>query len=409
MLKSVTKVLAGSVFAQGLTILILPLLSRLYTPAEYGTYGLVMVVVGISSVLATFQLHHAIVLPKHDSHSFALFSLSSYGALAGGVFIFVCGFAYSIYNQSDYFLYPVMVGLAVAVTGLGQSVQGLAIRSKGFSYIGLASVLRVAFMATIQVTFGIFGAGAYGLLLGYIIGEVIVIGTLWKFAIPKLLKQVRRVSLVNKFALIKRYRSFVTYGTAQEVMNSASQGLPVIILGAYFSQAVVGYYSFANRILLSPVESVANAVRQVLSQRFAVNIRVPSLIKSDFKFATIFLALPALLCVTFLMPRMADVFSFIFGEAWRESGNYGGWLIIWLAFVVFNVPSTMVLRTLKRQKESFILNFLILITRAICLIWTGVYSTPIFAVMTFSLLGVFWNLVYIGLAWYFISKLGNKN
>lgn len=380
----------------------MPFISRLYLPADYGLFGVIVAITMIVAIIASFQLHQAIVLPKVKSHAIGLFQLACLGVMAGGTLTAIVAYGYWYIFHNDMKAFHVLemsllTGLAVSAVGIGQASQGLAVREKAFGRIGIAAVIRASVVIAIQITLGLSGGGATGLVAGYVAGEIIALIYLCKYALPA--GSFRRQGQWKRFrVLVGRYKDFVSFGTAQEAMNSASQGLPVMLLAVYFGPTVAGYYAFAIKVIMAPVNMFAGALRQVLSVRFAESQAVPSKLRQDFRRITFALAVPSLLGALLIMPFTPDVFEILFGLEWSEAGEYSVWLLLWCVFGIFNVPATLILRILRRQNVSFMINTLLLATRITVLIVGGMYYSPIATVLAFSLAGIAWNMAIIGVA-----------
>jgi len=61
--KNVLTLMAGTTIAQAIPIAISPILTRLYTPEEFGLFALFLAIVSIFGVVATMRYEMAIVQP----------------------------------------------------------------------------------------------------------------------------------------------------------------------------------------------------------------------------------------------------------------------------------------------------------------------------------------------------------
>ena len=69
--RDVGKLLSANVIAQALGLLIYPILTRLYSPDDFGLLSLFMSIGGILVLLATWEWYNAIVLPKKEEEACA--------------------------------------------------------------------------------------------------------------------------------------------------------------------------------------------------------------------------------------------------------------------------------------------------------------------------------------------------
>jgi O-antigen/teichoic acid export membrane protein len=65
--RSVALVTAGSVLGQGLVLASAPLLTRLYTPADFGVLAVYGSIVSLVAVVAALRYELAIALSRHDT------------------------------------------------------------------------------------------------------------------------------------------------------------------------------------------------------------------------------------------------------------------------------------------------------------------------------------------------------
>lgn len=64
--RSISILAGGTAFAQGITVLAAPILTRIYTPSEFGVLGVFAALLGIIVVISSLRYELAIPLPKSD-------------------------------------------------------------------------------------------------------------------------------------------------------------------------------------------------------------------------------------------------------------------------------------------------------------------------------------------------------
>lgn len=74
-LKNITTLMVGTTIAQLVPILISPLLTRLYSPDNFGQVALIMSISSILTVFATCRYEMAIILPKETKDALSLVML----------------------------------------------------------------------------------------------------------------------------------------------------------------------------------------------------------------------------------------------------------------------------------------------------------------------------------------------
>ena len=73
--RNVLTLMTGTTIAQAIPIAISPILTRLYTPEDFGVVGLFGAISGIFGAIATGKYELAIMLPKKDEDAINIFAL----------------------------------------------------------------------------------------------------------------------------------------------------------------------------------------------------------------------------------------------------------------------------------------------------------------------------------------------
>ena len=79
------------------------------------------------------------------------------------------------------------------------------------------------------------------------------------------------VNLKKIIALAKKYKNFPKYNAPHALMNSASLNMPVFIISYFFSSGSTGFFTLANRVLLSPISVFTYSYGQVFLQGLTHN------------------------------------------------------------------------------------------------------------------------------------------
>ena len=87
--KSLITLLTGTTLAQGITLLISPLLSRLYTPHDFGVFGTFLSIVSAIALIASLRYEIAIVLPKKEDVAINLLALAAFLTIIISILSFI--------------------------------------------------------------------------------------------------------------------------------------------------------------------------------------------------------------------------------------------------------------------------------------------------------------------------------
>jgi O-antigen/teichoic acid export membrane protein len=203
---------------------------------------------------------------------------------------------------------------------------------------------------------------------------------------------------------LKKYRKFALVDSWSALMNSISWQLPAFLLAAFFSPAIVGFYSLGFRLLQMPMSLIGSSISQVFYQRASrasTEGTLSTLAENVFRMLVIIGMFPILV----LTIVGSDIFTVVFGRAWAEAGVYTQILGFW-AFVWFiSSPLSGVYLVVEEYDFGFRYNFFNLATRLISLTIGGLLGSARIALMLFSISGI---LVYGYLCLKMMSYSGVK-
>jgi O-antigen/teichoic acid export membrane protein len=395
-------VMSGTAVAQVIGFAMMPIISRLFAPSDFGIFGSFNSVLCVAGAVVTLQYSLAIMLPKEDSEAANVFAVSMLS-----VFVITLVGLFLAYVFSDWLLGLLkapdskwllwFLPFGIFVSGINQSFQAWCIRRKAFKKTSSSQMIRAGVAGILQIISGLFHRGGGGLIAASVaangIASLNLAGRV--FCTDKdLLKSSLAWNRIRRLAF--EYRDFPLYSATQNMTNALSQGLPVLLLSHFYGIAVAGAYAFGVRIVQVPFDFVLTAFRQVLFQKAseAYNQRQnlwPLFLKTTLGFAVI--SLPLSILFFFGAPKL---FAWVFGEQWRMAGVYAGWLILWLMVGFCNLPSVLFARILRKQKQLFIYEFVTLIFCTASLFIGGLYFKAYTTVILFSVVGMLANSILIG-------------
>lgn len=315
--------MAGSVAAQALTLLISPVLTRIYAPEDMGVYALYTSAIAILTLVSTVRYDMAIISPKRDKTarilvklillvSVSMFALSVAALLAFALF----SLATAVTPAVVVWLWLVPAGVFLAA--LQASYTAYLLRNKQYGAIATVRLLSAASAAGLSVTFGWLHFGVWGLLLSSL--GALLIGVLL----------VRRASHLEWWptlsrrrllAAAKRYINYPRIDLPSSLLGVIGSQLPTILLGVFFGPAFLGFYALADRILLAPLSTLGGAVGSVFRVRATEHAATMGGFSQEYSRTFVLLLVPA---IVFFVPVMIfgeDIFVVIFGARWRTAGQ----------------------------------------------------------------------------------------
>jgi teichuronic acid exporter len=162
-LKSLAVLMTGTLIAQIIGYLLAPIITRLYTPAEMGEFGMFQRVAVLIATIATARYEYALPLPKKDHHAFMLFRFALKIAMVTISICLLLGLTYGAMNGKGVDYFQVIFLLIIVVLSLSFFNLGTnwSIRKKYFQKISMAKMTQSITLNGLRVVFGLFKAGSF--------------------------------------------------------------------------------------------------------------------------------------------------------------------------------------------------------------------------------------------------------
>ena len=367
--KSILNILilfSGTLIAIVIPVLVLPVLTRLWSPNDFGIFATYLAFVGVLSVLSAGSLNVALILVKKNKDAISILVI---GLVLSFIFFLLLNLVIFILDQvSPIFKFSVegwhyLIPIGVFLQSAYMMMISWHNRNKSYKLMSESRVIQSTAISIVQIFSGLGAKFNVGLIFPDLIGRLLSIILIIKRT--ELFKT--KISNINYIALLKRYKKFPLIEAPASFINVLSHQLPIIIIPLIFSPAVGGLYFLATKVMIVPSYLLGTAIAEVFKNKAQDDFRRTGSCRIIF-----IKILRALFCIgivpTILFIFFApNLFFFVFGPQWREAGEYAQ-IIAPLTLVQFVCsPLTHVL--IFREKLSIDLKsqiiFLILILIAL--------------------------------------------
>ncbi len=379
--RNVLTLMTGTTVAQAIPIAISPILTRIYTPEDFGLFALFMGLVSILAIVSTGRYELAIMLPKKDENAIHIAILAIVISFSISTLLFFVFWAFnqeitSLLGNKAISIWLYFIPLTIFITSIYQSLNFLNIREKQYKNVAKSKVLQSTTLSVSSVGIGYSPLNNIGLISGQIIGQIsAAIYLTYKTLRNNRLKSIK-INKLKIFALAKRYQEFPKVVTWTGALNTSSVHAPVLILTSIFSLKVVGFYSFAQRIITLPNALIAGAIGQVFYQE----VSKKHLLEEKailFKRTLLKLLKIAAPIFAFIFVFGDKIFAFVFGSEWIVAGEYAQIMSLWLFPVFVISPLSQLYNILEEQRVFLKLNILSFSLRVISLLIGGLLFNDI--------------------------------
>lgn len=396
--------MSGTAVAQLIAYALYPIISRLFTPVDFGVFGSFSAISGIIGSFITLDYSQALMLPKEKSDAINLFCLSIISTIFISIIAStVCTIRPSVFynlTKTQGFWLLIMFIITVVISGVNEASQAWAVRSEAFKQTSVSQVIRSLGSGTSRIVFGAFRAGSFGLIISNIIANLAASINLIRVVIPDLVHFKLDIRLRRIRSLAKEYIDFPLYSASQNFVNAISSGLPVLLLSKFYGLAVAGAYAFGVNVLQAPMNLVLTALRQVLFQRACEYQHLGKGIFVLYIRTVLVLFALAIIPSLILIIWAPQIFAFIFGSKWHLAGVFARSLIVWLSVVFCNLPAVIFARIIRIQRFVFFYDLVLLAARTVTLVLGGMYLKVTETVVIFAIVGAAMNIFLI----YFVGQ-----
>jgi O-antigen/teichoic acid export membrane protein len=398
-MRSVGILIGGTAFAQLLTVLVLPLITRLYSPADFSVLAVYASILTIVSVVACLRLEIAIPMPESDEDAanllaLALCSCTAVAALVALAILCLPDQIVGLLAQPGLRLYLWLLPLGIWLASAYAAVQFWATRKKRFSTIAKTRMTQAIGGAGVQLGFGWFAAlGPLGLLLGQAITSGAGLFGLGRAALKEDSAALRSISRTNMHRVFRAYDRFPKYSTFEAFANNAAIHLPVIIIAAMTVGPEAGYLLLATRAMGMPIGLIGGAVSQVYLSRAPNEMRAGRL--AAFTAQTIGgLAKSGVGPLIFIGIVSPVMFSLVFGVGWQRAGELVAWMTPWFILQFLSSPVSMILHVAGKQRAALDLQVFGLLLRVGAVSVVG-WLAPQYIVEVYAISGLIFYFLYL--------------
>lgn len=363
--RNVLTLMTGTTIAQAIPIAISPILTRIYTPEDFGIFALFFAFISILGSVANGRYELAIMLPLKDEDAINIFALGFIITLGLTIVLFIIIIIFndtivSSLDNDKIRIWLYLVPVSVFFIGIFNILNYFNTRKKEYKNLANAKIIKSIILAIIQLSVGLLKQGAMGLITGQILSQI--------FANMQLLKNILKnklllshISIKNIWIQAKKYKDFPKFSLWGVLANTLSIQFTNILISSFFSIVTLGFYSLVQKILGMPSSLIGSSIGQVFFQEANEEKQKRGRANETFKKTIkklIIIGLPIYGVLYFIIE---DIFAVVFGEEWRIAGVYAQ-IVIPLFFIRFvSVAVSTTFSIFNKLKLELLLKVLLLI------------------------------------------------
>ena len=305
---------AGGKGAYGvLQLVVLAILARLLTPADFGTVSAALIVIGLSGIVSQLGMGPALVQRSEleRRHIDTAFSASvTLDTLLGAAIWLGSPFVSRFFRSGD--VEPVLRALAwvFPLQGLATVAESLMKRDLRFRSIANLDVISYgAGYGLVGITLALLGHGVWALVAAQIAQNVIKTAILLSWQPPRL----------QRLPEWRAFRDLMHFGggfTVAKIANQAAAQGDYLVVGRFLGPAPLGYYGRAFNLMSAPASGFGTILDAVLFPAMARVQANATRLAAAYRRGVALIALIFLPTSLVLMLLAPEVVALMLGPHW---------------------------------------------------------------------------------------------
>ena len=350
-LRNLFTLTSGVGISQLIPLFLLPILTRFFSPEDFGFFAFVMAIIQIIAISSTLRLEMAVVLPKKHKDAallcFAAILFLSFFTIIFTILLFLLfnktllfkGFSYS--HWVVYF-----IPLGVFFLGLYNILYSWNNRLELYKKMSYSHITHSLISTPSSILFFLLSFKSIALIIGQIVGRIFACIALCSNLYSTINQNSQDHIYSQMIALIKQYKKFILYETPHAILNFFSQKYIIIVFTYFFTFSSVGIFDLADKIIGKPLGIISNSFKTVFYKRLTTTKDHITLFTKSISL-TVFVSLTLILPL-YILPQ--NIFISFLGDQWNDIGIYIKLICpLFFSRFVFNVVTPTISYTLKNH------------------------------------------------------------
>ncbi|WP_343682941.1 lipopolysaccharide biosynthesis protein [Acinetobacter baylyi] len=377
-------------------------LTRIIPPEEYGLLAMAAIVMNLANIFNDLGTGAAIIQRQNITQEFYNY-IYRVNIITGFVVMFfvviISPVLVHYFQQPELYKIILLFSVCFPISSMSIVHKSSIEKVKNFKVSIKIEVFANLIGLLLAVTLAHLGFGVYSIVFQTII--TLLLSTILYIYCSEI-----NVSLKNstKSENVSGVLSFSGYIFLFNIVNYFSRNLDVIIIGRFFSSAILGAYSVAYKIMLFPVQNLTFVISRVFFPHFSNQLDNVGANRSDYlKSIHIILSIaaPMMLGLSVLSHDLVHLF---FDKKWYLIGD----LLLWLAptAIIQSILSTTgtVFTAYAKTFWLFCLGIIGIILMGVSFILGSFYS-----IKTLTLFYFIANIINFFPVMYMVGKILNFN
>ena len=367
--------LAGAI----MTFIALPVLTRLYSVADFGAYGIALAIVSVLSTVANLRLDQALLVADEQDKKSLIFEAAVFSTVIAIISAIVISFILNVEMAGA-------VATGVLANTLIQSLYNYQFSAHKEYFCAGLNIFRSAIVVLVQLSLPF--VMQISLVNSYNVSSIIMIVAVLVYLLKHQLYQV-------SWQAFKNYKDFIYANTPHALLNSFSHNLPYYVVSHFVGVQAMGFYAIVERTLRVPINLISQTLRQFFILKFKSTNSNQNALKASVLLSLVSLPLFA---IFFILPE--SLYLWIFGSEWVGISNYFQILALGYWAIFCNPPSSAFLIAKRNSQVLFKLQIVELIIKFA--LFAGLYvlfANKIYMLLAVPVALIIYNFAILYVVW----------
>ena len=360
LVRNTLKLSSSSALLMLLPLIVTPILSRLYSPADYGDWGVFSSVFYVVNSFLFLSYENTIVKSNNEEEVPNLIGIC---VIVSSFIILITLLTFTVGQLIgiDFFCnFPSvkLLILLLAAQAIHIIANNVANREKKYGLMSIANIIGGTTQASFRVAFGVYPIVAYGLIVGNVLAQVFT--TL--FIVICLLRTVqiewKYLSFKRVVSLAKINKKFPQFDAPARFVELSLANIALIIMTFFWNKSEIGSYSMVTQFVLLPISIVGSSMGNVFYKELCESAGKPDIIALTTQRASKITFMISFLPLLFFVFGGDYLLTIVLGEKWSSAGSIAICLCIYSVPLILSEPLLPIFRSLDRQELRFHLNLL---------------------------------------------------
>lgn len=401
--------ISGSILAQLVTLMTLPIITRIFAPADIGLISVFIAFITIPNALALLKLEGVILIKQSFKYVLLLwpaflFTMTAVSVLS--IVFFSAAYYFSLFGINRLPLWSlILIPFFIFSSGIALIVKSRLVFNLEYKKFALFALIRNITNAILKIVGGFISSNFFSLILAELISTVSFFYELKRVRKWRFNRSIRKSFFKYSIKTLKKWKRFSITESFSLLLDQLSQILPLLLIAHYLGPVSVGLFTLAYKITFLPGTHLSASYSEIFKGSFGQLVRIHryndarDLVLKTFKKCFI-TAILFFVPIFFFAPSILPI---VFGYNWVNAGDLIQIIVPWATTSFISSTLSPVFSIIQKQHLKLFYDITALALTIILVFIFNAQSLTEFVSLV-SIANVISNIIYFFLINYSIKQ-----